>query len=289
MTSERRARTLLALGAAAGLALAAANLVRSGAAERALPADAVATVNGVPIRRDDYLRALGAVAGDRRTPIDDADKERVLDRLIEEELLLQHGTALGLERRDRIVRSTLVASTMELLAASTSSPTTDELHAFYDTNREYFAEPDRVRVRQVFTSVHDGNETSAGTRASEAARRLRAGEPFDTVRTALGDDEVAPIPDGLLPPQKLRDYVGESATRAAADADVGGTTDPIRSSMGFHVLQVVERSPSTVPPFDTIVERVRAEHRRRADDAALRAALDGLRHAATVRVTEALP
>jgi parvulin-like peptidyl-prolyl isomerase len=289
VTPERRARTLLALGAAAGLALAAANLVRSGAAARAVPADAVATVNGVAIRRDDYLRALGAVAGDRRTPIDDADKRHVLDRLIDEELLLQHGMALGLARRDRIVRSSLVSSTMELLAASTATPTTADLRAFYDEHRDYFAEPDRLRVRQVFTSVHDGNEKSAAERAAQAARRLRANEPFAAVRTALGDDEVAPIPDALLPPAKLRDYVGESAARAAVDSEVGAVTDPIRSSMGFHVLQVVERAPSSIPPFDAIVDRVRAEYRRRADDASLRAALDGLRRAAAVHVTEALP
>jgi hypothetical protein len=59
--------------------------------------------------------------------------------------------------------------------------------------------------------------------------------------------------------------------------------------MGFHVLQVVERATPTVPPFEEIVELVRAEYRRRADDATLRAALDGLRRAADVRVTDALP
>lgn len=289
MTSERRARTLLALGTAAGLALATASLVRSGTARRPMPDDAVALVNDVVVRREDYLRALAAVAGDRRTPIDEADKRHVLDRLIDEELLLQHGIALGLERRDRIVRSQLVASTMDLLAASPAAPSTDELRAFYDANRDYFAEPDRIRVRQVLVAVRDGDETSAAARAAEAARRLRAGEPFDAVRAALGDEEVAPIPNALLPPAKLQEYVGESAARAAVEREVGATTDPVRSSMGFHVLQVVERSSGTNPPFDRIVELVRAEHRRRADDATLRAALDGLRRAADVRVTEHLP
>jgi parvulin-like peptidyl-prolyl isomerase len=59
--------------------------------------------------------------------------------------------------------------------------------------------------------------------------------------------------------------------------------------MGFHVLQVVERTQPAVAPFDAIVDRVRAERRRRADDEALRAALDELRRAARVRTTDALP
>ena len=289
MTPERRARLLLALGAAAGLAIAATSLVRGSGGSGALPADAVASVNGVAIRRDDYLRALGAVAGDRRAPIDDATKQRVLDRLIEEELLLQRGQTLGLVRRDRTLRAELVTATMGLLASSTAEPSTDELRGFYDAHREYFTEPGRLRVRQILVRTEGRPEDAARLRADDAARRLRAGEAFDVVRTALGDDDVAPLPDALLPAAKLREYVGETAMMGALERQVGDTTDPMRSSMGFHVLQVVERTPPWVPPFDDVVESVRVEYRRRGDDAALRAALDGLRHAAQVRTTDALP
>jgi parvulin-like peptidyl-prolyl cis-trans isomerase-like protein len=288
VTPERRARWLLALGAATGLAIALGSLV-GGAVERPIGPDAVALVNDTPIRRDDYLRALGAVATDRRTPLDDADKRRILDRLIDEELLLQRGLVLGLPERDRSVRNPLVAATIGLLARADREPTDAELHAFYDANREYFTDPGRVRVGQVFVRVEGRPESEARARADDALRRLRAGEPLATVRAALGDDETAPIPDTLLPIEKVREYVGETAARAVANLDGGTTSDVVRSSMGFHVLQVLERTDPEVPPYDAIVDRVRAEWRRRADDAALRAALDDLRRGAKVRITEALP
>ena len=288
MTPERRARWLLALGAATGLATAIGSL-GGGSVERPLGPEAVAVVNDTPIRRDDYLRALGAVATDRRTPLDDADKRRILDRLIDEELLLQRGLVLGLPERDRSVRAPLVAATIDLLARANREPTDAELRAFYDAHREYFTDPGRVRVGQVFVRVEGRSEGEARARADDALRRLRAGEPLATVRTALGDDETAPIPDTLLPIEKVREYVGETAARAVANLDVGATSDVVRSSMGFHVLQVRERTDPDVPPYETIVDRVRVEWRRRADDAALRAALDDLRRGANVRVTEALP
>jgi parvulin-like peptidyl-prolyl cis-trans isomerase-like protein len=288
VTPERRARWLLALGAATGLAIAIGSLV-GGTIDRPLGADAVALVNDTPIRRDDYLRALGAVATDRRTPLDDADKRRILDRLIDEELLLQRGLALGLPERDHSVRAPLVAATIDLLARANREPTDAELRAFYDANREYFTDPGRVRVGQVFVRVEGRSETDARTRADDALRRLRAAEPLATVRAALGDDETAPIPDTLLPIEKVREYVGQTAARAVADLDVGATSDVVRSSMGFHVLQVRERTDPEVPPYDAIVDRVRAEWRRRADDVALRSALDDLRRGAKVRITEALP
>ena len=59
--------------------------------------------------------------------------------------------------------------------------------------------------------------------------------------------------------------------------------------MGYHVLVVVEATEPAVPPFDGVVERVRAEYRRRADDATLRAALDQLRHAARIPTADTLP
>jgi hypothetical protein len=288
VTSERRARVLLALGAAAGLATAAVSLVR-GTGRPALAPDAVALVNDVPIRRDDYLRALGAVAGDRRTPLEDADHRRVLDRLIDEELLLQRGIALGIVRHDRTIRAEVVRATMDLLASSAAEPSPADLRAFYDAHHEYFTEPGRLRVRQVLVRTEGRPEAEVRARADEAARRLTAGEPFDAVRAALGDPETAPIPDALLPATKLREYVGETATATVLARAAGEATEPVRSSMGFHVLQVVERTPPEVPPFDAIVERVRAEFRRRADDTRLRAVLDDLRRASRLTTTNDLP
>lgn len=288
MTPERRARWLLALGVATGLATAVASLL-GGDSARALGPEALAVVNDTPIRREDYLRAIAAVAGDRRAPLGDADKRRVLDRLIDEELLLQRGLALGLAERDRSVRAPLVAATIALFARSDAEPSDAELRAFYDAHRGYFADPGRLRVRQVLVRTDGRAEAEAAARADEAVCRLRAGEPLDVVRAALGDEETAPIPDVPLPAEKLRDYVGETAARAAAALEAGGTSDRVRSSMGFHVLRVVERTPSGVPPFDGIRDAVRAEYRRRADDRALRAALDDLRRAARVRTADTLP
>jgi parvulin-like peptidyl-prolyl isomerase len=288
VTPDARARLLLALGAAAGLAVAAASLVRVPGGPT-LGKDVVARVNGIPVRTDDYLRALGAVATDRRAPLTDADKRRILDRLIDEELLVQRGLALGLARRDRTLRAQLAAATIDLLATTTAEPTVAELRAFYDEHRGYFVAPERIRARQVLVRVAGGSETAAAARAEEAAQRLRRGEAFAAVRTAVGDEEVAPLPDALLPPEKLREYVGETAAAAALRAPAGGVTDPVRTSMGFHVLVVVERTDAVVRPYDEVADLVRSEWRRREDDAALRASLDALRGAADVRTTDALP
>jgi hypothetical protein len=132
--ADRRAGRLLALAAAAGIAggALAATFARPG--RGALPAGAIAAVNGVPIRSDDFERALELYAADRRTPLGEADRAHVLGRLIDEELLVQHGLASGLLDSERSLRELVVRAMVDSIAAESASraPGADELRALYD-------------------------------------------------------------------------------------------------------------------------------------------------------------
>jgi hypothetical protein len=284
-----RARLLLAAGAVVGLGLAAFGLRPPGLPER-LPPGAVARVNGVIVRAADLDAALAGLAADRRTPLDAADRRRVLDRLIDDELLFQHGVALGLARRDRIVRGQIVAATLDALAAPAGDDEPDRaaVEAFYAAHRDYFARAGRMRVRQVVVRA-DGDDAAPRTRAEAAAERLRKGESIESVRAALADPEPVPLPDALLPPDGLARYLGETATVAALALPAGGVSAPVRTADGFRVLQAIEREDVAVPPLDEIEATVRAEMRRRADEARLRARLAALRAAADVRTAEPPP
>jgi parvulin-like peptidyl-prolyl isomerase len=282
-----RSSILLALGAASGLVVAAGGLLASGRGTApALAPDTVARVNGVPIRADDYRRALDAVAADRREAPDAELRRHVLDRLIDEELLVQRGLELGLPRVDARVRRDLAAAVVDAAtaAAAPDQPTAAELARFYDANRSVFGRGDRLHVRQVFVA---GGAPDADVRAAGAAARLRAGEDVATVRAALGDVEPIPLPDGPLPTAKLADYLGPTPLRAVLDLSPGEVSDPVRSTGGLHVLVLVAREPASVPPLAEIEDEVRTEWRRNDGERALRAQLDALRARATLEVTAA--
>lgn len=287
--AARRPIVLLLAGAALGALAAAAGL--SGQAGDRLPAGAVALVNGEVIREADYARALAAITADTRGALRADDRRRVLDRLIDEELLVQRGLALGLARHDRRVRADLTQTVLEgvLAPLEAEEPSPAELAAFYDTHRDLFAGPGRVHVRQVFVRVTVPDDPAAQARATEAAQRLRAGEPIAALQQALGDTPLSPLPDMLLPPAKLRDYLGPTALRTALLLGEGEVSNPIRSGTGYHVLQLVERESDRVPPLDEIRPQALQEWRRRQGEAALRAYLDELRTASTVVVAEPPP
>jgi hypothetical protein len=283
-----RGRILLGLGAAAGLGLALTAVVDPGR-EATIPADAIATLNGSPIRSADFERALGALAADRRDPIGQNERRLVLDRLIEEELLLQRARTLGLDQHDRGVRERLVAAMMETAVAdgAPGEPSEEEVAAFYERNAPLFAPAESVWVREIRVGVSDRRpeETARGL-ATAAVTRLRRGETYSSVVRSLADPAIVPLPEGLLPVTKLREYLGPSVTEAALRLGLGEVSDPLLAGSAFHVLQIVERKSGAAPPLGAIEKEVRAEMRRQADDRALRSYLDELRRRATVRMRE---
>jgi parvulin-like peptidyl-prolyl isomerase len=288
---QRRPLVWLAAGAAAGVALAAWGLLGS-AAGAGLPDGAVASVNGTPIYAEDYRRLVEGVESDTREPAGPELRRRVLDRMIEEELLVQRGVELGLVESDRRVRADITQAMIQSIVVETEDekPEPDELRRFYEEEAGFFTQPGRVRVAQVFFRVPTpADEPAKLERAKEARRRLVAGEPLAAVRASLGDTEVSPIPDALLPAAKLREYVGPTALRAVLEIPPGTTSEPVRTGMGLHVFQVIEREEPRVPPLEEIAPHVEAEWVRRAGDRALRGYLDELRAEAQVTTAETLP
>jgi hypothetical protein len=252
-----------------------------------LPDGAVAIVNGAPLRAADYERAVAALASDRRNPVGDAERRFVLDRLVDEELLVQRALELGLARSDRVVRSQLVSALIEAVTADAGQqdPTPAELREFFSEHAEWFREPGRLHARQLFVREREGS----AARAAEAAARLRAGEAFESVARALGDEPLAPLPDAPLPATKLAEYAGPAALEALREQAVGAVSDPLAAAGGLQVLVLVAREPDVTPALEAIEDAVRAEWRRRAGDEALQRYLAMLRESAEIRVAGSTP
>lgn len=248
-------RWLLLAGLVAGALLAALGL--RAAPRPALPPEAVARVADRLILREAWQRAVAAVAADRRAPLTPADERHILERLVDEELLVQHGVALGLVEQDARLRSTLVSEVMlAATQAARAEPDEARLRAFYDAQPERFAPAARLRVR--------------AWRADAAGARV----PFEPR-----------VPDALLPVAKLQAYLGPALAQRAATLSPG-EPDP---GAGGVVLEVLEAQPAAAPPFEQVRAQVRQEFLRRADERAVRELLAALRERTPVAILDALP
>lgn len=284
MSGSARGVGLLALGACAGIVLAASGILTPPATS-SVGGDVIARVNGQPILRADYERLLNGLSSDRREPLDRLRQQQILDRLIEEELLLQRAMALNLPRNDIKTRNDLVQAMIGTVVteADTHEPTDDDITKFFEANRGVFRRPDRVRVRQIFCRVRDGSDAAdAERRCAEASTRWQAGEDFVDLARSLGDPVSPPLPDVFLPATKLTEYLGPTAAQTVQALLPGGISLPLRTAAGLRVVQLVERQADADRGIDDLRDQVRAEMRRRAGDDALRRYLQQLREQAQI-------
>jgi len=304
---SQRAPWLLLAGAAIGLALATMGLLERREGPRTLAADAAAIVGDRTIRTVDYRRVLAGVENDLRSPVDDAMRRRVLDRMIDEELLVQRALALGLAAIDRRVRGDLTSGLIDSIVSEADAEEPDEsaIAKHYEENVDFFTRPGRMRAQTLFFS----SRRARGSRAAESspAAALSSAPPAERARVAaerlmkstsetevalieseLADSQVSPIPNALLPASKIRDYVGPTMLQAIEALDVGVWSQPIENGGNYYVARLVEREPPIVPELEEIAALVQKDLKRRRGDEALRRYLDDLRSEIAVSINEAI-
>ncbi len=240
-------------GMLAGAALAVFYIVRVPDAVEP-PADAVAWVNDRPIDRASYESALQAVAGDRKAgTLREGDRERVLQRLIDQELLIDRAIELGLHERDPQIRNQLATAMIDFLVRRAEDEARaaddDALRAFYEEQRFRFQRSPQFRVR-----VDGGG---------------------------------VPLPDGFLLAKDIEQRLGPSAARAVAGLRVGdGVT--VGEGSAAYTITLVERLDGETAPFEEAREAVEAAYLRERSEAAVREFLELARQRSDIRV-EASP
>jgi len=180
--ADRRALLLLAAGSVVGISLGIlAAFHGSRLRSTLLPADAIALVNGKPISEEEYTRAVVLLESDKRTGVTEADRAFVLQRLIEEELLIQQGIKTGVVDSDRAVRKAITQAMLASVVAESASiqPSTDELRAFYTVNPSLFVHPAPVGTLQ----------TGGTTEAGEPPRFEDVRDQVETVYTQRARDQ----------------------------------------------------------------------------------------------------
>jgi hypothetical protein len=288
---DRRGALLLGVGALIGIGLAASGAF-SPADFNAVGGNVIARVNGRAVAAESYALARDRLALDKRNPMTDADREHILRRLVEEELLIQRGEAIGLVESEPSIRKAIAAAMIQAIVAESESqqPDRGELLAFYEENRGYFTPPGTLHVRQLRIRKRAGEEAADWrARGREAASALAAGEHFESVGERLGDAPLLVIPDAPLPSQKLRQYLGPSLTRLAAGLPTGSTSAFVEAEDGGRILLLVAATEGTTPAFEAISNQVEVAHRRFAGDQALREVLESLWHDAAIEFAPGAP
>jgi parvulin-like peptidyl-prolyl isomerase len=213
--------------------------------------------------------------------------DTVLRQLIDEELLVQRGLALGLAEHNLEVRRALINGVSRIVLAEerTSTYSDEELQAHFNANPGIYIQPAALKVRRI---VFDGRKIStdeAQLRAEKArAEMISQGTAFTSLADTYGDEDVYPPPDGLVAPSELAGYLGRTLMQAILDLEVGQISEPIVVGDNVYLIQLVELVSGPEPVFEELRDQVERAYRRTRSRESLEAYVTWLRRDADVTV-----
>jgi hypothetical protein len=283
-----RKPVLLWAGALLGMGLAAFGVLRRDARETPEPSGAVALVDGHALSREAFERLRERVGEARGSPVEAASEQReLLERMIDEELLLRHGLELDLVHVDPELRGALLRSVVGAIqgAAEIEEPEEARLREFYRAHAELVRAPPRFDVELLHVALEGRSESGSYRLAAELARRAREGETLAGLRAELGDAGAPPLPAPVTL-DALAERLGPNAARAVAQLAPGEVSDPLRGSEGWWVIRLRERALSGELPFEEVRERVREAWWSERGEAALREYLERARAEAEIRILD---
>jgi hypothetical protein len=227
--------------------------------------------------------------------LDPATERALLDRLVDEELLLQEGIALGLDRREPDARRAIVSAVVDLVTSREGilDPDPATLSAYYARTQGQWAQPGPIRIaaaRVPLAPAAAPAETAAARAAAlDLARRARTGASLAELAAAEGYAPEPPLPSGSVLPEQLRGRLPAPALDAALRLQAGQVTDPVRDAGGWWVVALLARAPDRAPPLESVASEVRNAWIRDQHEARLRAHLKELRARTPVRIAPGFP
>jgi len=148
--------------------------------------------------------------------------------------------------------------------ASTIPVTQADLQSYYNQHQDDYRIPETVTVRHILiktpTPGPDGKVDQKGVDAAKAKiediqKQLKAGANFGDLAKKYSEDPGSAQEGGLLPPITKGRTVPEFE-QAAFNTPKGQTTDIIRTSYGFHIIQVEDKQNARIKPLDEVKAQI---------------------------------
>jgi peptidyl-prolyl cis-trans isomerase C len=227
----------------------------SAATDKAAPAAPapVATIDGTPISRLEYdIYTKSLLQGRPSTDLTTEDRAKVLDELINMQLLASQGLKDGVDKdpdvagRLDVVRIRVLADSASQKYLKDKEPTDAELHAEYDTA---IAAMDKTEyhARHILVPSKEA--------ADQVIKKIKGGAKFEDVAKAQSTDgSKANGGDlGWFTLTRMAKPFGD-AVKNLKKGEM--TQEPVQTQFGWHVIKLEDTRETAPPPFEQVKTQV---------------------------------
>jgi len=142
--------------------------------------------------------------------------------------------------------------------ADQAKPADAEVRRYYDSHQDEFKQEEQVKARHILVMVNDKrSDAQARQRIEEAKKRLQGGADFAAVAGEYSEDPASKGSGGDLG-WFGRNRMVKEFEDAAFGAETGKLVGPVKSSFGYHLLEVTDKRPGGQRPFEEVKEQIRA-------------------------------
>jgi len=265
----RRSLLIYALGAALGLGLAGfALFTAKGTTVKSFPPEDVALINGRQILTSDFRTQTQIEAGVPFAQTTREQRLKVLNEMINEELLVQRGLEVDLAATDPDVRSAMVAGVDLQVDADViaQQPTPAELTAYYNKHIDKYSTDGVMRVVDVAMPIGTGKVEDALAKAQEASKALSGGASMQAVQAKYGLKDSGRIDSGDNFDFAVKAKLGPDIYAAVKDLKPGQASAPVKQPDGLHVVVVTKRVQSVKLDFAKAQDEVWQDFKKDARD-----------------------
>jgi peptidyl-prolyl cis-trans isomerase D len=139
-----------------------------------------------------------------------------------------------------------------------------ELRKFYDQNKEQYRVPERVKVRHILLKTTDkpaADIPKIQAQAESILKQLQNGANFAELARKYSEDPGSAEKGGDLG-WVVRGQTVKAFEDAAFSLKPGQLSGVIKTEYGFHILQVMDKEPGHVKPFEEVKDQIAAERKR---------------------------
>ena len=271
---------LLLLASIIGTFLAIYSIMETNKNFSSLPDNIIATVNDKIIPSDKYQTIINLIQNDKRDELTKADREMALDRIIEEELLVQYAYKNGFLEADDLLRKSIVRSVVDSIVEQALSvvPAEQDLLKFYEANRQTFAIDEKYRV--VILSSKNRSDIDEGKVIWQSNYDLTL------LRQTFKRIDRLDIPTGFISKIRLGTLIGPLLRDKVLSLEVGETSETLKTIYGYSIVTLVDKKDRVIPEFKEISEIVLQEYKRQQREEILEELLKDLKRQSDIKINE---
>jgi hypothetical protein len=185
------------------------------------------------------------------------EMDSMVQQYIRETVLYREALTMGLNKHDQVIRRRL-AQKLEFLAkdlAALTSPTEEELQAYFNAHWDRYQQPARYTFTQVFFDPDKRGDATLADAEKIKATLIEKGDAIESAG-ALGDGFMLQNYYPEKDRAEIQKFFGGGFTKSLVALSPGQWHGPVLSGYGMHLVYVSHISEPPAPVFAELRERV---------------------------------